>query len=484
MAIPISVKQLIEGNLIESERIELKKGFNPEAILHSMCAFANDFNNWGGGYILLGVSDNHDIIGLEEKQVDNIMKQLLDLSNKVQYPYFPIIEPVRHSGKMVIVLYCPGGPARPYKAPKSLGRKSEYMYYIRHSSATVIANTEEEKELIGMSNQIPYDDRINPHAYIEDLDLQLMKVFLRDINSNLNPNSLSFEDLCRSLNIVDGPKEYLKPKNVGLLMFSQNPEKYIKTPWIEVTVFHDRVGDKFEEEKFEGPISSQIKMALQYIRNAAIHERVQKVNTQAEAIRFFTYPYTAIEESLVNAAYHKSYEIDAPVEVRIELDRIDIISYPGPLPPLNKDNINDEIVISKRYRNRRIGDFLKELRLTEGKNTGFRKIRAAMKYNGSPKPVFITDEERVQFITRLLIHPDFKNEPITEPITEPLNEPLKSDQIFEFIKLNPNCKRKDIEINTKIPLGTLKRYLQELIGDGKIKKEGSDKTGGYVILGE
>ncbi|MBC2698260.1 MAG: ATP-binding protein [ANME-2 cluster archaeon] len=84
MAIPISVKQLIEGNLIESERIELKKGFNPEAILHSMCAFANDFNNWGGGYILLGVSDNHDIIGLEEKQVDSIMKQLLNLSNKLQ----------------------------------------------------------------------------------------------------------------------------------------------------------------------------------------------------------------------------------------------------------------------------------------------------------------------------------------------------------------------------------------------------------------
>lgn len=92
----------------------------------------------------------------------------------------------------------------------------------------------------------------------------------------------------------------------------------------------------------------------------------------------------------------------------------------------------------------------------------------------------ITDEERVQFITRLLIHPDFKN----KPITEPLNEPLKSDKIFEFIKLNPNCKRKDIEKNTKIPLGTLKRYLQELIEDGKIKKVGSDKTGGYVILGE
>jgi len=480
MAIPINIKQLIEGSLIESERIELKKGFNPKAILHSMCAFANDFNNWGGGYILVGVSDNRDIIGLKEKQIDSIMKQILDLSNKIQYPYFPIVEPVRHSDKRILVLYCPGGPARPYKAVKVLGKKSEYKYYIRHSSSTVIANTEEEKELIRMSNQIPYDDQINLDASFEDLDLQLMKVFLKDINSDLDPNSLSFEDLCRSLNLVDGPKEYLKPKNIGLLMFSQNPEKYIKTPWIEVTVFHDKIGDKFEEKKFEGPIFLQIKMALQYIKNATVRERVKKVDTQAEAIRFFTYPYTAIEESLVNAVYHKSYEIDAPIEVRIELDRIDIISYPGPLPPLNKDNINDDIVISKRYRNRRIGDFLKELKLTEGKNTGFRKIKDAMKNNGSSKPVFITDKERVQFITRLKIHMDFK----TEPLSEPLSEPLKIDKIFEFIRLHPDCKRKYIEKNMKIPLGTLKRYLQKLIKEGKVKKEGSDKTGGYVIAGE
>ncbi|MGP8337395.1 MAG: AAA family ATPase, partial [Methanosarcinaceae archaeon] len=76
-----------------------------------------------------------------------------------------------------------------------------------------------------------YDDQINPKASIEDLDLQLMKVFLREINSDLDPSILSFEER-RSLNIVDGPKEFLKPKNIGLLMFSQNPEKYIKTPWI------------------------------------------------------------------------------------------------------------------------------------------------------------------------------------------------------------------------------------------------------------
>jgi len=58
------------------------------------------------------------------------------------------------------------------------------------------------------------------------------------------------------------------------------------------------------------------------------------------------------------------------------------------------------------------------------------------------------------------------------------------NELFSKLTSNHNLKRKDIEKNTKIPLGTLKRYLQELIEDGKIRKEGSDKTGGYVILGE
>ena len=349
MALPINTKQLIEGNIIESERIELKEGFNPKQILHTMCAFANDFNNWGGGYIIIGINDKKEVIGIKENKIDSIMKKIIELSNKIQYPYFPIIEPTKYNNKNIIILYCHGGPARPYKAPKELS-KSEYKYYLRHSSSTVVANANEERELISMSNNIPFDDQINHKAEISDFNLHLIKVYLKEINSDLDSKNLNFEELCKSLNIVEGPKEYLKPKNIGLLMFCMNPEKFIKTPWIEITVFYDKIGDKFQEEKFEGSIPNQIKSVLQFVQNTIIQERVEKIEGQAEAKRVFSYPFSAIEEALVNAVYHKSYEIDAPIEVRIETDRIDIISYPGPLPPLNKDNINNKIVISKRYR--------------------------------------------------------------------------------------------------------------------------------------
>lgn len=44
-------------------------------------------------------------------------------------------------------------------------------------------------------------------------------------------------------------------------------------------------------------------------------------------------------------------------------------------------------------RNRRIGEFLKELHLTEGRNTGFKKILDSIRANGSPLPEFETDDE-------------------------------------------------------------------------------------------
>ncbi len=60
--------------------------------------------------------------------------------------------------------------------------------------------------------------------------------------------------------------------------------------------------------------------------------------------------------------------------------------------------------MSRRYRNRRIGEFLKELDLTEGRSTGVRKILKAMKTNGSPKPIFDTDYDRSYFLIRLPVH--------------------------------------------------------------------------------
>ncbi len=52
MSLPLNIDDLVHQRKVESARIEYKKDWNPEKVLHSVCAFANDIDNWGGGYII------------------------------------------------------------------------------------------------------------------------------------------------------------------------------------------------------------------------------------------------------------------------------------------------------------------------------------------------------------------------------------------------------------------------------------------------
>ena len=74
---------------------------------------------------------------------------------------------------------------------------------------------------------------------------------------------------------------------------------------------------------------------------------------------------------------------------------------------MTREGLKNYRVSNRRYRNRRIGDFLKELHLTEGRNTGFKKILNALEANGSPRPEFETDDDHSYFISRLFIHEAF-----------------------------------------------------------------------------
>lgn len=150
-------------------------------------------------------------------------------------------------------------------------------------------------------------------------------------------------------------------------------------------------------------------------RNIVITEKIVKYPDRAEADRFFNFPYAAVEEALSNAVYHRAYDEREPIEVRVENDRIEIVSFPGPDRSVTIEGLKNYQVSNRRYRNRRIGDFLKELHLTEGRNTGFKKILDALEANGSPKPEFETDNERSYFITRLFVHERFKDISIEEP---------------------------------------------------------------------
>lgn len=418
MALPINITDLINRRVVENARVEYKRNWNPETILHSICAFANDIDNWGGGYIIIGIEEENGmpklpVEGLEKSSIDRINKELLQKCNLIEPRYIPVVEQTTFAGADIIVLWIPGGDARPYKCPVAFptekSAKAEKAFYIRKLSNSIRANQLEEKELFMLANNVPFDDRANMTANVEDMRASLISEYLYAVGSDLYSDSLKrpLADLASDMRLIGGPSEMRKPLNVGLMFFNERPDVFFGYARIEVVDKPDPTGIGMTEKVFTGPLDRQLRDALSYIQNYIIKEKVTKVPGRAEAERIYNYPYAAVEEALSNAVYHKSYQIGEPITVSVTPDRMEITSLPGPDRTIPAEDIANRKMVSRRYRNRRIGDFLKELKLVEGRNTGIPTILRAMRQNGSELPNFETDNERTYLTVILPVQKSF-----------------------------------------------------------------------------
>lgn len=463
MALPININELLTGETVEWDRIEFKKGWNPLAVIHTVTAFANDMNNWGGGYLFIGVEEKDGLpilppIGLDARELDVIQKEILKMGYKISPNYFPVCQPYIKDGKHILVLWCPGGDNRPYQAPSALVKNAEKKFYIRRNSSTKQASAEEKNILQEIAQKIPFDDRINHHASIEDLSFVLIREHLETVKSDLRKElaNISIQDLAKQMQLIAGVPEDLRPKNVALLLFNENPTRFFRGAYTDFVSYQDISGKNFTEKQFNGPIQHQLLNVLDFIENNVIIENVVKHSNTAQAERFYNFPFDAVEEAIANAYYHRSYEHQNPVEISIYPDKIQILSFPGPLPPITVEMLKQRKIVSRDYRNRRIGDFFKELKLTEGRATGFPTIYDSMEENGSPRPVFETDVNFNYFLCTLPIHPHFL----------PYHIDNREKRILEFC-VSPQ-KRKDIlkEIGYQNHASYFTRYIEPLIKHG------------------
>lgn len=489
MAIPISIQAILDGSVVEDERVELKETWDPQASLKTICAFANDLNNWGGGYIVIGVRETpngkKDLLGAPDSRIDTWMKDILNKCKLIQPDYMPISEVVTHKNKHFIVLWCPGGSVRPYSSPRSMGKKSERVRWVRRLSSTVAPSNEEERELYTLSNNVPFDDRPNHEADLSDLSPILVKAYLKAVGSSLfeEMDGMAFEEVCRSMHIATGPSEYIKPLNVGLLFFSTDPSRFFPYSQIDVVEFPDgEGGDTLVEHSFTGPLNQQLEDALRYLTNNVVEEIVVKQANGSPSKRSFNYPPEALKEALANAVYHKGYDSREPIEVRVVPGKIEILSHPGADRSISLQGLKDYRMACRRYRNRRIGEFLKELGLTEGRNTGIHKILRALRQNGSPDPLFETDEERLYFMVTLYErHKSERLQNDASPSTRTntlQRQTERRNAVLAYLEKNPGAPVVEASGALAIPSATLNRDIAVLRSEGRLS--GNSRKGWQI----
>jgi ATP-dependent DNA helicase RecG len=527
MALPVNIEDLLNKRKVEGNRIEFKKGWNPISIYHSICAFANDIDNIGGGYILVGVDEVDGIAlrpveGVQLEKLDHIQKEL-QRYNQLFEPYYAakiFVEEI--DDKYVIVLWAPSGNRRPYSIPADVtAQVKRPVIYIRYGSTSIEAKGEVLDELRMMAVREPFDERGNPDIKLEDISMVLLRDYLVKVGSKLSTElwTRPLPEILDQMNLYTGSVEQRWLKNVSAMMFCETPEKFFPYTQVDIVVFPEgkvKNPHNFTEKTFKGSVPQMIKQTLDYLSTNIVYEVVQKVSGKQEANRFWNYPYDALEEAVVNSLYHRSYDQHEPVEITIEPDGISILNCPGPDRSILMSAIEKgDILKSRRYRNRYLGDFLKELELTEGRSTGVPTIQEKLAANGSPRATFETTDDRLTFLIHIPIHAGCennllalvnKNQSIGSENTENSSEmgsekdakgsELSSEKsragsdkphnvvqsILDAIRQNSKVSAAEIAMKLGMSSRAVEKRIKTMRENGIIRRVGPDRGGYWEII--
>lgn len=409
---PRPIPQLLDLQQSESSRVEFKATWDRyirDAVVKTVCAFANDLLNWNGGYIVLGIAEaeGQPVLppqGLGKLSPAQIQKELFEACKAIRPDYQPQMFLESYEDRPLLVLFCPGGDNRPYQAPKPGG--GPHAYWVRQGSVTHEAQGDTLRQLLEQTNRIPFDDRRFFGVGPEVLSPALVHQHLVAAGSHLAKTKIAEVDVYRRLNLLSPVNSHYEVRNVALLFFHPEPQHYFPSAYMDFADLQNgRDSPEVLRRRIEGPLPMQHQQCLQLL-NTSTGLLVVRQESDPHARHIQAYPDVALREALVNALFHRGYDHPQPIEVLLELDCLRITSFPGPHPRLRPEHFAPGGLIPRiPARNRHIGDLFKEQHLAESLGTGFLRIEDSLREHGSPR--FEVDFDESAFTIILPAHPDW-----------------------------------------------------------------------------
>lgn len=314
----------------EDSRHQFKRDFtNAEQLGAEMAAFANT----AGGQLFLGVEDDGtpaSLTGADVRRLNQLVSNAA--TNNVRSPLDPFTEVVDLHGSLVLVITISNGLNKPYFDNKGI------IWVKRGSDKRRVDSREELKRIFQRNDSIYADEVPVNGTSVAQVDTEHFAIFYeRLIGEPLSESGLSIAQIMQNQNLLRDGQLNL----AGLLLFSQNPQKFKPVFVIKAICFigNEREGSTYRDSAdLTGTIRQLYAQAIQFLkRNLHAIQEKQDFNSLGE----LEIPSSTLEELLVNALLHRDYFISAPIRLFIFDNRIEIIS-PGKLPNhLTVENIQN-----------------------------------------------------------------------------------------------------------------------------------------------
>lgn len=365
----------------------------------TMTAFANDLNWIGGGYLFIGVDNNGNPAGITEGY-DDIQKELANICRQqISPPLAPFIKKINVDGHSLCEVRIIRSISRPHRFNN--------ICYVRIGSTTRKATEEEEQQIRQCSVVPSFDNQPVARSSAEDIDWKYFREFLMSTKSSeIFETDPEIVNIAANLGYLvrSGERELVK---VGaILLFGKSPNRLFPQSKVQVIRFKglDLASPIATRQIFEGTLSTIIISVRSFIEN--LIGTASTFSSASDRVDYVEYPHWAIREAIANAVFHRDYsESGREIDIRVFDDRIEVISPGG----LGGGLTIEDLGTGKRYiRNQLIADILNDMKFIERAGTGILRMKKEMEANGSPQPIFKSDQNT--FTAILPAHPYYSSE--------------------------------------------------------------------------
>jgi ATP-dependent DNA helicase RecG len=389
----------------ESARVEWKENVaNPQNVVKTLSAFANDFQQVGGGRVLCGLKEEKNqygepgakVVGLDEKRLKEVRNKVLDYCHRyVDPPITPEVSeyPVESDpGRRILAFAVTSSQyAHRYRT-----KKEDVNYYIRINDRTRPADGLIPQLLESKKVWPPYLDQTHPDAALDAIDLLALKEFLgrlelpHPVEKYLEPNVQFRGDVRDLVTHPPGRTDRAVPRNFTILLFGREPHGFFRGAYAIFSVYQgkDKASDRSQRFELFGPIPELIRnvMArLQLYMGINIDKTLDIFSPDQNRERFSR---QAVQEAIVNAFVHRDYHSYDPVRIVLFEDRIEVTSPGGPIAPIDPDKIRKGKVFTS-WRNPSLAWFMEKLKFAQNEGQGIRNIIKLTKQIAGKEPEFI-----------------------------------------------------------------------------------------------
>jgi ATP-dependent DNA helicase RecG len=411
----IDVKAL---SIRESNRVEWKDSVaDSDVVAETLSAFANDWPNLGGGYVVCGAKEERDengfprvsLAGLSAARLKEVEgKVLTACRDRVSPSIAPLVQecPADTPDRRLLIFIMPATrSAHLFRRRDEAGK-----YFVRISRETREARNGILRELLVRKGVVEaWDRRVCETATVSDLDLlalrdalQRMGVFqpdrgLEEYLSDTKSLSPFVPPLCFRQPLTGT----LRPRNFAMLLFGRNVQAHVPGGYSLFSLYPgtDRSEPHAERNELAGTLIDQARRLIELLD---VQSYVAFDKTNRTAPNAVKYPPRALHEAMINALAHRDYEIIEPTRVTVFSDRVEVLS-PGSLPTgISADEFRDGRAPAK-WRNQSLAWFLSCLQLAQAEGQGIPTILRSMREEGCPPPKFQLNQ--VQVLCILPAHP-------------------------------------------------------------------------------